>query len=119
MLEAYRKNGKLATVALAHPAGRNKILDIDEEGNYLGLYKHDSEENHAWVNAGAYIFHRQVFHYLMGNYQLEKQLLEVLAEKRQIATYKHRGFWSPIETKRDKEQMENLWNAGMAPWKVW
>lgn len=119
LLEAYRKNGKLATVALAHPAGRNKILDIDEEGNYLGLYKHDSEENHAWVNAGAYIFHIQVFHYLMGNYQLEKQLLEVLAEKRQIATYKHRGFWSPIETKRDKEQMENLWNAGMAPWKVW
>ncbi len=119
LVGAYRESGKLGTVALAHPAGRNKILDIDAEGNYLGRYKHDSEENQAWVNAGTYVFHKQVFHYLMGNYQLEKQLLETLADRKQIATYKHRGFWSPIETKRDKEHMENLWNAGIAPWKVW
>lgn len=119
LIEAYHENGKWATVALAHPAGRNQILDIDEEGNYLGVRKSDSEENQAWVNAGVYVFNRQVFHYLLGNYQLEKQLLERLAEKQQISTYKHKGFWSPIETKRDKEQMENLWNAGIAPWKIW
>lgn len=119
LIEAHHENGKWATVALAHPAGRNQILDIDEEGNYLGVRKSDSEENQAWVNAGVYVFNRQVFHYLLGNYQLEKQLLERLAEKQQISTYKHKGFWSPIETKRDKEQMENLWNAGIAPWKIW
>lgn len=119
MLQEHKKNGKWATVAVAHPAGRNRIVDIDSDGNYIGLHDHDSEDNNAWVNAGVYVFHRNIFRYLMGNYQLEKQLLEVLAEKQQIATYKHTGFWSPIETKRDKEQMENLWNAGMAPWKVW
>ena len=118
LIGAHHEKGKLATVALAHPAGRNRILEIDEDGNYLGLHKHDSSENHAWVNAGTYVFHKQVFQYLMGNYQLEKQLLEVLAERKQITTYKHTGFWSPIETKRDKEQMENFWNAGIAPWKI-
>lgn len=119
LIAVHREKHKLATVALAHPAGRNRIIDIDEEGNYLGIHNHDSMENQAWVNAGVYMFDKQVFNYLYGNYQLEKQLLEILAEKQQVSTYKHTGFWSPIETKRDKEQMENLWNAQMAPWKVW
>lgn len=119
LIEAHHEKQKWATVALAHPAGRNQILDIDEEGNYLGVRKPDAADNQAWVNAGVYVFNRQVFHYLLGNYQLEKQLLETLAEKQQVSTYQHKGFWSPIETKRDKEQMENLWNAGIAPWKIW
>jgi len=119
MLREHKRNKKWATVAVAHPAGRNRIIDIDEDGNYTGLHNHDSEDNNAWVNAGVYVFHKQIFHYLLGNYQLEKQLLEVLVKKKQIVTYKHTGFWAPIETKRDKEQMENLWNADMAPWKIW
>lgn len=54
-----------------------------------------------------------------GNYELDKQLLPELTERKEIAAYQHDGFWRPVETLRDKVELENLWNAGMAPWKVW
>ena len=56
---------------------------------------------------------------MTGNYSLENQFLERLVQRSQIDTYRHEGFWSPVETKRDFEQMQNLWNAGEAPWKSW
>ena len=56
---------------------------------------------------------------MIGNYRIEREVLDSLKEKGQVSTYKHTGFWAPVETARDKEQMENLWNAGIAPWKVW
>lgn len=117
MVAKHKKSQKLATMAVAKPTGRNAMLALDEAGNYLG--KNREQDNNAWTNTGTYIFRKQVFNYLMGNYGLEDQLLAVLAEKQQVTTYKHDGFWSPVETQRDKEKMQNLWNAGMAPWKTW
>ena len=73
----------------------------------------------AWANACTYVFRKEVFNYLNGNYELDKQLLPVLAEKEQIAVFKHDGFWCPVETKRDRTDLENSWNACIAPWKVW
>lgn len=57
---------------------------------------------------------KKIFRYLIGNYDLEKQLFKDLSGK--IATYKHQGYWTAIETKRDLIEAENLWNAGIAPW---
>lgn len=57
-----------------------------------------------------------MFFYLQGNYDLEKQLFIKLSEKQELATYKHKGYWAAIETKRDLVAAENLWNAGIAPW---
>ena len=83
------------------------------------MYKRQDISREAWTNTGTYILEKSAFNFLTGNYSLEEQFLERLVERRQIDTYCHEGFWSPVETKRDFEQMQNLWNAGAAPWKLW
>lgn len=117
MLQYHKTQQRLATMAVARPTGRNTLIALDVTGNYL--VRKNEQDSNAWTNTGTYIFRKQVFNYLMGKYELEQQLLDRLGERQQITTYKHNGFWSPVETQRDKEQMQNLWNAGMAPWKTW
>lgn len=110
---------KLATMAVARPTGRNVVLPIGQD-NVLGkLNTNYKAENEAWTNACTYVFKKGVFHHLNGNYELDKQLIPALAEREQIAVYKHQGFWCPVETRRDKVDLETRWNAGIAPWKVW
>ena len=71
----------------------------------------------AWANANCFVFNKNIFKYLHEKLNLEKQLFFELSKKRQLASYKHRGFWMPIETKRDLTYINNLWNTGTAPWK--
>ncbi|MBO5055790.1 MAG: NTP transferase domain-containing protein [Lachnospiraceae bacterium] len=113
----HEQRQKLATMVVARPSGRHSLLALDGEGNYLG--KKETMSKEAWTNTGTYVLEKRAFKFMTGNYSLENQLLERLAERNQIDTYQHEGFWSPIETKRDFEQMQNLWNAGAAPWKSW
>ena len=112
-------NDKLVTMAVAHPAGRHKVLSIDQDNLLKDMNSAIGLDINAWTNACTFVFKKGVFHYLNGNYELDKQLLPVLSEKGQIAVYRHEGFWCPVETKRDRIDLENSWNAGIAPWKVW
>lgn len=116
MYKAHLLNAKTATIALAKPTGRNSLLPVDKQGFlHYGKILAD-EDDTAWVNADCMIFHKDAFAYLQGNYDLEKQLFVKLSERQQLASYKHKGYWSAIETKRDLAMAENLWNAGIAPW---
>lgn len=116
VLETHRRNRKTATIVLAKPTGRNRLLPIDGEGelrydNYEGI-----TNDAAWVNADCFVFNKQVFDFLYGNYDLEQKLFVRLSASHQLGTYRHKGFWMPIETKRDLTYVERLWNAGTAPW---
>lgn len=115
MYEQHVRQGKTVTMALARPTGRNKSLEISQDGFVVGR-QHSTEENQAWTNACLFVLNRKIFSILNGNYELENFLISNLADQKQIATYKHMGFWTPVETYRDRVAMENLWNAGMAPW---
>lgn len=116
LIETHKKRGKVATVTMAKPTGRNQLLPLDD----LGLLNYGPSDvcknDNAWVNADCFVFDRRVFGYLQGNYDLEKQLFLKLSSEQQLATYKHTGFWTSVETKRDLVNAENLWNAQMAPW---
>lgn len=120
MINAHNRNNKIATLAMAKPTGRNRLLPVDEEG--MLHYKTNSNQaeisldDTAWVNADCFVFDRRVFDFLVGNYDLEKQLFIKLSEKQQISSYQHKGYWAAIETRRDLVAAENLWNAGLAPW---
>lgn len=116
MMEVHHQKQKIATVAMAKPTGRNRLLLIDDEGALLYNQSENISNESAWVNADCFIFNRQVFNYLTGNYDLEKQLFMKLSEKQQLTAYPHTGYWTAIETRRDLMEAENLWNAGMAPW---
>ncbi len=115
LYDQHLRQGKMVTMALARPTGRNKSLEISADGCVVGS-QHSGEENRAWTNACLLVMNKKVFSVLNGNYELEKVLISQLADKNQIATYKHKGFWAPVETYRDRVAMENMWNAGMAPW---
>lgn len=119
LVKCAKANGKIVTMAVAHPTGRNAVLSVDENGLLKGMHGISEADSDTWTNACTFVFKKEVFRYLNGNYELDKQLLPTLAEKNQIAVYKHYGFWCPVETKRDKVDLENRWNAGIAPWKVW
>lgn len=115
MIAYHGKQGKRATMAVARPTGRNEALRIADDGRILGSGDGD-RESRAWTNACLYVLNRDVFRILNGNYNLEDLLTDNLAGEGQLITYKHSGFWAPVETYRDRVNMENLWNAGVAPW---
>lgn len=118
MVEAHRSSDHAATVAVAHPTGRNEILSMDTEGRYQGIRRGDGD---AWVNACSLLLEPAVFDSLEVNMQSRHpmSLLDCLSQKHEVHTYCHDGFWSPVETVRDRTWMEKLWTAGEAPWKVW
>lgn len=113
------ENDKQATMAVARPAGRNMVLPVEDNGLLGNLYSAAESENKFWTNACTFVFKKSIFRYLDRKDELDRQLLPVLSEKGQAAVYKHHGFWRPVETLRDKMDLETRWNAGMAPWKVW
>lgn len=116
LLDQHYKNGKAATLVMAKPNGRNKLLPIDEEGRIKFDRPDTADYDSGWINADCFVFSKKVFPYLQGNYDLEKQLFIHLSRQNELAEYRHCGFWTSIETKRDLTEAENLWNAGMAPW---
>ncbi len=119
MVRVHRASGRGATFAVAHPAGRNEVLSLDPDGAYHGL-QYGGGQN-AWVNACSMILEPWAFEYLGLNaeHPAGNTLMECLAKKEKIQTYRHQGFWSPVETIRDKTWLEHLWAAGQAPWRVW
>lgn len=116
---AFQKNGKVATMALARPAGRNTIIALDEEGLYCGTgIKVDAENYNAWANANVFAFSSRVFEYLTGDNAIDKQLMKNLSKDGQVATYIHRGFWMPVETVRDKVELEMMWETHQEQWRA-
>lgn len=115
MISYHGKQGKKATMAVARPTGRNEAVKIAPDGKIM-RNEDGGYASQAWTNAGLYVLDRRVFSVLNGNYSLEDILTDNLADGGQLITYKHSGFWTPVETYRDRVNMENLWNAGVAPW---
>lgn len=119
MVEQHRASGRIATFAVAHPTGRNEILSMDENGSYLGPHRTDAEQE-AWVNACSMILEPEAFQYLTPEIgDSASTLMDYLSQKKPVQVYRHEGFWTPVETIRDKTLMETLWARKTAPWKVW
>lgn len=116
LVECHRKHGKLATVTATQPAGRFGSLHLENE--LVTSFQEKPKGDHGWINAGFFVLEPQVLDYIQGDGTIfEKEPLEQLAEHRQLVAYKHQGFWHPMDTLRDKNHLENLWNSGNAPWK--
>lgn len=119
MIEQHQTSRKSVTFAVARPAGRNKILPLDGDGN-IGVYCAGENKVDAWVNACSMIFEPRALDFLDKNEPLlGSEMLEKLADQQQIGVYKHDGFWQPMETIRDKTELETMWKEKKAPWKVW
>ena len=121
LLRQHEKSGKTVTVTAIQPGERFGVLDIDAQGAAVRGFREKSREDGGWINGGFMVMQPEVFEYLdaSDNCVLERQPLETLAREGKMGVYMHRGFWQCMDTQRDRGRLEELWNAGSAPWKVW
>ena len=113
----HRKQGKLATVTAVSPIARFGSLQLNEDRVVQFAEKPRSGE--GWINGGFFVFEPPVLDYISSDQtMLEGEPLERLASEGQLAAYRHKGFWHPMDTLRDKHFLETLWASGEAPWKV-
>ncbi len=118
LIEFHRAHGKLATVTATQPMSRFGVIDLEHDGVVAKFREKPKTED--WVNIGYFIFEPEVFDYLDGDDSvLEDKPLLRLAQDHQIAAFPHRGFWQPMDTFRESQLLNDLWNRGNPPWKVW
>ena len=119
-LVAYHKaHGKLATVTATQPSGRFGALELSDEDRVLSFQEKPAGDG-SWVNGGFFVLDTQVLGLLTHDSTIfEKEPLERLSHDGQLIAHKHSGFWYAMDTLRDKNHLESLWQSGKAPWKVW
>lgn len=119
LLEFHKSHGKLATITSVQPEGRFGMLDIQEDGTILS-FKEKKREDVGWINAGFMVLQPEVLDYIEGDSTVFEQApLMNIARDGQMNAYRHEGFWQCMDTMRDKERLEKLWNDDKAPWKIW
>lgn len=119
LFDFHKSHGKFMTLTSSQPEGRFGALDI-EANNKVSKFLEKPKGDGAWINAGYFVCEHEVFNYIEGDDTvLEHTPLEKLAGEGQLYTYKHSGFWHPMDTLRDKNALNKMWNSGIVPWKVW
>ena len=118
LVEFHEAERKFCTMTAVRPEGRFGILDIN--GNEVRAFREKNKEDVGYINGGFMVCEPQVFDYIQGDDTIfERQPLERLAAERQLAAFKHDGFWQCMDTVRDKQNLEKLWAEKNAPWRVW
>jgi glucose-1-phosphate cytidylyltransferase len=119
LLKFHRDHGRLATVTAVQPSGRFGALDIGD-GELIRRYEEKPKGDGGWINGGFFVLSPEVARYIDGDATVwEQQPLQRLAQDEQLAAYRHSGFWYAVDTVRDKRHLQELWDSGAAPWKLW
>jgi glucose-1-phosphate cytidylyltransferase len=118
LLRFHEERGRLATLTAVRPPARFGGLVLED--GCVREFSEKPQTGEGWINGGFFVFEPGVFDYLGGDETiLERDPLARLAADGQLAAYRHEGFWQPMDTLREKQILEDLWNRGDAPWKVW
>ena len=119
-LKFHKKHGKFMTMTSAQPDGRFGALNVDKSNRVID-FREKPQGEESWINAGYFICEPEVFNYIGdgNNVVFEKEPLKNLVKDEQIFTYKHNGFWMPMDTLRDKNKLNEIYNSKKAPWVVW
>jgi len=114
----HKAHGKLATMTAIQPPGRFGSIEI--EGGAVKHFQEKPQGDGGWINGGFFVLNPKVIDYIDGDGCVwENEPLRQLVADDQLVAYQHRGFWQCMDTLRDKQNLENLWQSGKAPWKVW
>ena len=118
LINLHKERGKLATVTAVRPPGRFGSLQFD--GEKVTAFVEKPQGDGGFINGGFFVLSSKVLNLISGDQvNFERDILKDLADENELAAYEHDGFWRPMDTLRDKTQLEDLWNAGNAPWKIW
>jgi glucose-1-phosphate cytidylyltransferase len=118
LIAFHKAQNKLATLTGTEPPGRFGALNL--AGTHVASFEEKPHGDGAWINGGFFVLSPKVMDYIDGDSMIwEREPLEGLARDGQLSAYLHSGFWQPMDTMRDKNHLEELWQSGKAPWKVW
>jgi glucose-1-phosphate cytidylyltransferase len=118
LIKYHQQQGGLATVTAVQPPGRYGSLNIDD--NLVLNFMEKPHGDGGWINGGYFVLEPQVFELIAADSTIwEVDTLPIISEKKQLSAFKHDGFWQAMDTLRDKNLLESLWDSGKAPWKVW
>ena len=120
LIECHSRSNSLATVTAVRPPGRFGALQFDTGGSSIESFTEKPGGDGSWINGGYFVLNPKVLdlieHEMMA---WEDRPLSLLAESGQLNAFRHSGFWQPMDTLRDKNTLESLWDAGSPPWRVW
>ncbi len=118
LIAFHRSHGKLATLTAVQPSGRFGALQLQED--QVTAFQEKPQGDGAWINGGFFVLDPRVLDTIEGDATIwERQPMERLAAEGQMMAFQHEGFWQPMDTLRDKQKLEALWESGNAPWKIW
>ena len=119
LLEFHKKQGKIGTMS-TYNFGQNKgVVEVMPNGE-ISAFREKSDLDGDLINIGFMVFEPELFDYIDGDTTVfEKEPMIRLVEKNQLAGFVHKGYWQCMDTLREKQQIESLWNSGKAPWKLW
>ena len=120
LINFHRDQKTLATLTAVQSPGRFGAFRLDQNQQKISAFKEKPKGDGAWINGGFFVLEPGVMDYIEGDSTIwEREPLEKLAHDGELAAYRHQGFWHPMDTLRDKNTLEKLWESGKAPWKVW
>lgn len=119
LVKFHKESGRLCTVTSVQPVGRFGALETNEKNEVLSFIEKPKGDG-AWINGGFFVCQPEVFDYIDGDSTIfENGPMEKLASDGEMSAFKHSGFWKPMDTLRDKIELEQSWAANNAPWKKW
>ena len=119
LIKSHKKSNKLATITAVQPIGRYGSLKIENNNDITGFQEKVAGDG-SWINGGYFILEPKVLDLIDGDQTIwEQEPLKKLAEDNQLNAFKHDGFWQPMDTLREKNQLQELWDKNEAPWKIW
>ncbi|HOY32848.1 MAG TPA: glucose-1-phosphate cytidylyltransferase [Bacteroidales bacterium] len=121
LVDFHHSQKKLATVTVTQPTGRFGAIHFNDENSVeIFAFQEKPKGDNAWINAGFFVLQPEVFDYIRDDSTIwEREPLEALAREAQLYAYKHYGFWRPMDTIRDKEDLEKIWSSDKCEWKLW
>lgn len=121
LVNFHNEQKKFASVTVVQPSGRFGAIHFNKENSVeVFSFQEKPKGDNTWVNGGFFVLQPDIFEYINGDSTFwEKEPLETLAKEGQLYAYRHYGFWKPMDTIRDKEDLEKLWKADKCDWKIW
>jgi len=119
LVSFHKTHGRKATVTAVQPAGRFGALELDD-GGAVSAFREKPQGERGWINGGFFVLEPSVCELIAGDGTVwEGKPLERLAAEHELVAFRHAGFWQPVDTLREHQLLEKLWQSGQAPWKRW
>ncbi len=120
LVNEHKASGRLATVTVVQPRGRFGAIQIEDGSSAVLSFKEKPKGDGNWINGGFFVLQPEIFDYIKDDKTIfEYEPLETLATNGNLCAYRHYGFWRPMDTLRDKTDLEEAWESNNAPWKLW